>query len=176
MPTAWVEVLYLYLSNDTSDISCVRVIYGLVLPPLLACKLLESSISVLFIYIISKRLAEWLVNVSKMITLCRDPSDEVKISPLQTQKKKNLSFRRQDFDFMCKYQNVIVEHTALAAGDRHYCTLGENCHAVAAFPVLLSQYCWLVCTDIETCSKQRSCKMMLDNGISRSESSKAFTF
>lgn len=77
---------------------------------------------------------------------------------------------------MCEYQNVIVEHTALAAGDRHYCTLGENCRVVAAFPVLLSQYCWLVCTDIVPCSKQRSCKMMLDNSISRSKSSKAFTF
>lgn len=79
---------------------------------------------------------------------------------------------------MCEYHIVIVEHRALAVGDRHYCTLGENCPVCGGFPtVLLSQYrCWLVRTDTVTCSKQRSCKMMLHSSISRSSSPEAFTF
>lgn len=39
-------VLYLFLSNDISDVLCLRVTYGLVLPPLMACKLLEREVSI----------------------------------------------------------------------------------------------------------------------------------
>lgn len=126
-------MLYLHFSNGTSDISGVRVIYVCVLPPLLACKLLENSICVWFICITSKwRVARWLINVSKIRNLCCVPSNQIKTSP-NSKEKKSLTFSWTEFWFHV-YQNVIVEHRALTAGDRHCCTHGENCRVVAAFP------------------------------------------
>lgn len=80
------------------------------------------------------------VNVFTMINLFCVPSNQSKTSP-NSKEKSVKSLQGQDFDIMCEYQNVIVEHRAVAAGERHYCTLGENCRVCGSFPtVLLRQY------------------------------------
>lgn len=81
-----------------------------------------------------------VVNVFKMISLCCVPSNQIKTCP-NSKENSVKSLQGQDFDFMCEYQNVIVEYRALAVGERHYCTLGENYRVCGSFPtVLLSQY------------------------------------